>query len=83
MRVSLPPSATALGAADDRLLVGTRDLGVARYRDGDRQGLTDAHQQQEQPGHSVAVRLVAGRGNGRKPRPQMTKEVQRTATAAR
>ena len=34
--VVLPPSATVLGAADDRLLVGTRDLGVARYRDGDR-----------------------------------------------
>ncbi len=34
--VVLPPSATVLGAADDQLLVGTRDLGVARYRDGDR-----------------------------------------------
>ncbi len=34
--IVLPPSATVLGAADDQLLVGTRDLGVARYRDGDR-----------------------------------------------
>lgn len=32
----LPPGAIALGAADDELLVGTRDLGTARYRDGDR-----------------------------------------------
>lgn len=34
--VVLPPGAIALGAADDQLLVGTRDLGTARYRDGDR-----------------------------------------------
>lgn len=31
----VPPNATALGAADDQLLIGTRDLGIARYRDGD------------------------------------------------
>lgn len=30
-----PPGALALGAIDDQLLVGTRDLGTARYRDGD------------------------------------------------
>ncbi len=34
--VALPPDATSLGATtDDQLLVGTRDLGIARYRDGD------------------------------------------------
>jgi hypothetical protein len=32
----LPTGAIALGATDDQLLVGTRDLGTARYRDGDR-----------------------------------------------
>jgi excinuclease ABC subunit A len=32
---------------------------------------------------NVSFAEAAGRGNGRKPRPQMTKEVQRTATAAR
>jgi hypothetical protein len=31
----VPPGATALGAMDDQLLIGTRDLGTARYRDGD------------------------------------------------
>ena len=31
----LPPDATALAASEDLLLVGTRDLGVSRYRDGD------------------------------------------------
>ena len=30
-----PPGAVSLGAAGDQLLVGTRDLGTARYRDGD------------------------------------------------
>jgi hypothetical protein len=30
-----PPGATALGSEDDELLIGTRDLGTARYRDGD------------------------------------------------
>jgi hypothetical protein len=30
-----PPGATSLGAADDQLLIGTRELGTARYRDGD------------------------------------------------
>ena len=34
--IVLPPDPIALGAADDQLLVGTRDLGTARYRDGDR-----------------------------------------------
>ena len=31
----VPPGATVLGAVDDQLLIGTRDLGTARYRDGD------------------------------------------------
>jgi hypothetical protein len=31
----LPPGATAMGAIDDKLLIGTRDLGTARYRPGD------------------------------------------------
>jgi hypothetical protein len=31
----LPPGATAMGAIDDKLLIGTRDLGTARYRAGD------------------------------------------------
>ena len=31
----LPPGATAMGAVDDQLLIGTRDLGTARYRAGD------------------------------------------------
>jgi ligand-binding sensor domain-containing protein len=31
----VPPGATTLGAADGQLLIGTRDLGTARYRDGD------------------------------------------------
>jgi hypothetical protein len=31
----LPSGAVALATADDRLLIGTRDLGTARYRDGD------------------------------------------------
>jgi len=30
----VPPGATVLGAMDDQLLIGTRDLGTARYRDG-------------------------------------------------
>ena len=30
-----PPGATALGAEDEELLIGTRDLGTARYHDGD------------------------------------------------
>ena len=33
--VVTPPGATSLGAADDLLLIGTRELGTARYRDGD------------------------------------------------
>ncbi|HUJ61056.1 MAG TPA: two-component regulator propeller domain-containing protein [Kofleriaceae bacterium] len=33
--VVLPPGATTLGSADDQLLIGTRDLGTARYREGD------------------------------------------------
>ncbi len=31
----VPPGATALGAMDDQLLIGTRDIGTARYRVGD------------------------------------------------
>lgn len=31
----LPSGAVALATADDRLLIGTRDLGTARYRDGE------------------------------------------------
>lgn len=34
--VVLPANALALGATDDALLIGTRDLGTARYRDADR-----------------------------------------------
>ena len=34
-RLVVPPGATVLGAMDDQLLIGTRDLGTARYRDGD------------------------------------------------
>jgi hypothetical protein len=30
-----PPGATSLAAADDLLLIGTRELGTARYREGD------------------------------------------------
>jgi hypothetical protein len=33
----VPPDATALGAMNDELLIGTRDLGTARYRSGDAQ----------------------------------------------
>jgi hypothetical protein len=35
--VVLPPGAITVGAADDQLLIGTRDLGTARYREGDAQ----------------------------------------------
>jgi hypothetical protein len=31
----VPPGATVLGAVDDMLLIGTRDLGTARFRHGD------------------------------------------------
>jgi hypothetical protein len=31
----LPAGAVTVGSADDHLLIGTRDLGTARYRDGD------------------------------------------------
>jgi hypothetical protein len=31
----VPPGATVLGSMDGQLLIGTRDLGTARYRDGD------------------------------------------------
>lgn len=31
----VPPGATVLGSMDDQLLIGTRDLGTARYRDGE------------------------------------------------
>jgi hypothetical protein len=33
--VVVPPGATALGSAEDQLLIGTHDLGTARYREGD------------------------------------------------
>jgi hypothetical protein len=33
----VPPGATVLGAMDDQLLIGTRDLGTARYRERDAQ----------------------------------------------
>ena len=33
--VQTPPGAMALGAAGDALLIGTRDLGTARFKDGD------------------------------------------------
>jgi len=33
--VQPPPGAVSLNAADDQILIGTRDLGTARYRDGD------------------------------------------------
>jgi hypothetical protein len=32
-RLVVPPGATVLGAMDEELLIGTRDLGTARYRD--------------------------------------------------
>ena len=32
MALVVPPGATSLGVADDQLLIGTRDLGTARYR---------------------------------------------------
>jgi hypothetical protein len=35
--VVVPAGATALGAVDDELLIGTRDVGTARYRVGDTQ----------------------------------------------
>lgn len=31
----VPPGAVTVGSADDHLLIGTRDLGTARYREGD------------------------------------------------
>ncbi len=31
----VPPGAMTVGSADDELLIGTRDLGIARYREGD------------------------------------------------
>jgi ligand-binding sensor domain-containing protein len=31
----VPPGAMAMASADEHLLIGTRDLGTARYRDGD------------------------------------------------
>lgn len=31
----VPPGAVTVGTVDDHLLIGTRDLGTARYRDGD------------------------------------------------
>jgi hypothetical protein len=33
--VAVPPDPVALGAADDQLLIGTRDQGTARFRDGE------------------------------------------------
>jgi hypothetical protein len=33
--VEVPPGAVTLASVDDQLLIGTRELGTARYRDGD------------------------------------------------
>jgi hypothetical protein len=33
--VVTPPGATSIAAADDQILIGTRELGTARYREGD------------------------------------------------
>jgi len=33
--IAVPAGATAIASAGDKLLIGTRDLGVARFRDGD------------------------------------------------
>jgi ligand-binding sensor domain-containing protein len=35
--VVVPPGATTLASADDQLLIGTRELGTARYHEGDAQ----------------------------------------------
>ena len=35
--VVVPPGAITVGVVEDRLLIGTRDLGTARYRDGEAQ----------------------------------------------
>ena len=35
MPLVVPPGATALAATDEQLLIGTRDLGTARYRESD------------------------------------------------
>jgi len=35
--VVVPPGAVTLASVDDQLLIGTRELGTARYRDGDAQ----------------------------------------------
>ncbi len=35
INVVVPPGAMTVGSADDKLLIGTRDLGIARYREGD------------------------------------------------
>jgi hypothetical protein len=35
--VVVPPGAVTMASADDHLLIGTRDMGTARYRDGDTQ----------------------------------------------
>ena len=35
MPLVVPPGATALGATEDQLLIGTRDFGTARYRESD------------------------------------------------
>lgn len=37
INVVVPPGAVTVGSADDHLLIGTRDLGTARYREGDSQ----------------------------------------------
>jgi len=37
MALVVPAGATALGSMNDELLIGTRDLGTARYRNGDTQ----------------------------------------------
>lgn len=35
LNIVVPPGATVIGAVEDQLLIGTRDLGTARYREGE------------------------------------------------
>jgi hypothetical protein len=35
LNIVVPPGATVIGAVDDQLLIGTRDLGTARYHEGE------------------------------------------------
>lgn len=53
----MPPGAVAMASADDLLLIGTRDLGTARYRNGDahpRDWLRRKQMLQDATGLSVA-----------------------------